>query len=505
MNKTLLFIFFLLYCPCLLFSQEEKGIIDLNNKEQIHILQKKNGERYIGRILAISKKVILFQPNGVSDSTRISIRRKSVKLIQSHIPYDNNNGELRPEFLKIKEAHPQIDLDPYLDFTNRTQQVKLIYKGRKYEGQIWQLNRKGVELKTSNQFIYFKYKFISKIEAIKLDLVNSKEERNYFQADTLPKPTIPPSNYIKVDEGFNIKQENQIHIIFTKRGDQLTGHVDSLNEKTIFFTMNEQSVFALDREDIEKIEVHFKGYIRKMDYKDEPVYRKIKVFEGEDYILAQNRLYASPTGFGIKKGETEYRGILAFINNFDYGVSDNFSIGLGFYPLIGANVINARVNLSTDLGQFFHVSGNAQFFYNFGGIGNPRGDYGYVLGGAMSIGSPKFFLNIGYNRWRAGVETRTNFGFRDDGRKTDMVSFGGSFKIKSSFRGWIDIMIHRDATRGEEIFFSNYDGFTHITFGGSWFNRLNKVDFGFFVQPGVENSLTNGFIAFPLGSFTRRF
>lgn len=43
-----------------------------------------------------------------------------------------------------------------------------------------------------------------------------------------------------------------------------------------------------------------------------------------------SRNFFAPTGFGLRKGEGYYQNILVGLNQFSYGISDNFSIGGGF-------------------------------------------------------------------------------------------------------------------------------------------------------------------------------
>ncbi len=42
------------------------------------------------------------------------------------------------------------------------------------------------------------------------------------------------------------------------------------------------------------------------------------------------RNFFAPTGFGLRKGEGYYQNILVGLNQFSYGISDNFSLGGGF-------------------------------------------------------------------------------------------------------------------------------------------------------------------------------
>ncbi len=82
----------------------------------------------------------------------------------------------------------------------------------------------------------------------------------------------------------------------------------------------------------------------------------------------------TPTGYGLKKGEGYYQNFLVFINQVSYGVTDKFSIGVGFEF---ASLL-ARLN-----------------------DGGGEGDDGVTLPAFML--TPKFSIPIKEDKWNIGV------------------------------------------------------------------------------------------------------
>ena len=175
-------------------------------------------------------------------------------------------------------------------------------------------------------------------------------------------------------------------------------------------------------------------------------------------------------------------------------MNDHATIGLGFYPLIGANMLTGRFNLSTDIGKFIHFSGGADFLYNLGGAATDSGGGLYTWHLAGSVGTPTAFVNISYNNWETF----------DEYEKGTVIGAGFSLKTGKSFRVFSDVLFTREEEKSE---FSNnvyrYSE-TIISVGSSWFNRVNKVDFGLTAIPGFDGFIWSNFML-PFGSYVRRF
>jgi hypothetical protein len=59
---------------------------------------------------------------------------------------------------------------------------------------------------------------------------------------------------------------------------------------------------------------------------------KSQIHNGEYWFPNPNdsRYFFAPSAFNLKKGEGYFQNIYLFINSFNYGITDNFSMGIGF-------------------------------------------------------------------------------------------------------------------------------------------------------------------------------
>jgi hypothetical protein len=88
------------------------------------------------------------------------------------------------------------------------------------------------------------------------------------------------------------------------------------------------------------------------------------------------------TGFGMKKGEKEFRNIMVGLNIFSFGITDNMSLATGLIGIIPY----ADLKFSHSFSKYLH-----------GSIG-AYGVLPFSLGAhaSLSIGTPDYFINIGY-------------------------------------------------------------------------------------------------------------
>jgi hypothetical protein len=76
-----------------------------------------------------------------------------------------------------------------------------------------------------------------------------------------------------------------------------------------------------------------------------------------------------PTGIGLRKGEGNYQNLMVALNSFQYGITDNFSIGGGLeiisFVVTGRpGVVYVQPKLSYSFSDNFHVSGGSYLFVN---------------------------------------------------------------------------------------------------------------------------------------------
>ncbi|MBK8566380.1 MAG: hypothetical protein IPN76_24345 [Saprospiraceae bacterium] len=166
----------------------------------------------------------------------------------------------------------------------------------------------------------------------------------------------------------------------------------------------------------------------------------------------------SPTGFGMSKGEIDYRNFMVGINSISYGVSDYLSVGVGtlsFLPYID-------VKLNHDVGEYIHVSAGGYLFALF--------SYGYHA--SLSFGTPDYFLNFSYVKSKEiqSVDSDLNF---------DLWSFGSSIRVgpKSRFFAEFNIITTPPNPFGYDVF-STYGYANGFSWGLTRYRNKIRWDLG---------------------------
>lgn len=190
---------------------------------------------------------------------------------------------------------------------------------------------------------------------------------------------------------------------------------------------------------------------------------KIQKFEltpiKSPYLGYGRSLMYLPTGFSMQAGTKEYRNIMLGINILSVGVSDHFSIGVGLVSILPY----ADFKFSKNIGKYVN--------YSIGG-------YAFVpfatgVHGAVSIGTPDYFLNVSYMRnfEISSLDTDSDF---------ESVGFGASMRIgpRSRFFAEYNIMVAPVSNYGG--YESFYDkGFGNaFSWGYGWFKRRFRLETG---------------------------
>lgn len=177
-----------------------------------------------------------------------------------------------------------------------------------------------------------------------------------------------------------------------------------------------------------------------------------------DYHGYGRTLFLLPSGFGMEKGEKEYRNILIGINTFYYGISDHVSIGVGLVSWLPYG----DIKFSKDFGEYVHFS--------VGGFA-----FGPLAIGAhtsISLGTPDYFLNISYLRNAEVKKIGTDSDF-------ESIGFGASMRVSRRSKLFMEynIMSSIDTNRfGYDVFDLGYgDSFS---WGFNWFSRKYKFETG---------------------------
>ncbi|MEP0366812.1 MAG: hypothetical protein ABJN36_01795 [Cyclobacteriaceae bacterium] len=189
--------------------------------------------------------------------------------------------------------------------------------------------------------------------------------------------------------------------------------------------------------------------------------RNIKSGEVWPDHFQATRYFISGSAYTMKKGEAMYQNTWIFYNHFSAGLTDHFSIGLGFIPsfLFGSIAIPYWITPKFSI----PVSRDK---LNFGG--------GAFLGSVTGGGEMASFL---YGNTTIGTkDTNLTFGLgygRFDGEwsRTPLMMVGGSFRTSRHFY----LLTENYFILGEGIFF----------LGGRRIIRRTSLDFGLMIPGGV--------------------
>lgn len=164
------------------------------------------------------------------------------------------------------------------------------------------------------------------------------------------------------------------------------------------------------------------------------------------------------TGFNMEAGSREYRNIMLGINIVSIGVTDHFSMAVGLVTILPY----ADFKLSKDIGKYVHYSAGAYLFVPFSG----------GIHGAVSLGTPDYFLNLSYLR---------NFDIPsfDTDSKFESFGFGASIRIgpRSRFFAEYNIMPAPSNNYGYDSFYEKGYG-NAFTWGYGWFKRRFRLETG---------------------------
>ncbi len=239
-------------------------------------------------------------------------------------------------------------------------------------------------------------------------------------------------------EGQSGRYENSFRF-YMKNGEKLDGHLLHLNQRQVKFQTKGSKPLYFARSHIESIR-----YLKS--------HRPINGH--------RRALLLTPTGFNLRKGESEFRNIDYIHNSIGVGLSDHFS---GTFGLMGIEPY-VQAKYSYDFGQFLHTA--------VGGGLALGGAYGWFA--AASVGTPDYFLNIGYMRNKGELTFD----------ETDMsaIFFGGSMRVGNRQR-LIAEFTH--LTEQKYLFDANGSGTNTFAFSYGWFSRRVSLNTGLML---VENS-----------------
>jgi|AntRauTorckE5430_2_1112549.scaffolds.fasta_scaffold10740_2 hypothetical protein len=173
---------------------------------------------------------------------------------------------------------------------------------------------------------------LSQVKAVKhADKIrNSDYEQGRF---------IPRQRLLRVDSLWYVQTED---------GNKYIGTLEYDGPDKIILTTNLTGTITLPRRTIKKM-TPLKGSINR---------RSSALWIDNPQAI---RCFASPTAFGLRRGERYYRNINIFISQVDFGITDRFSVGVGTIPafLFGvATPLWANLKYAVPVDHQVHLAGN---------------------------------------------------------------------------------------------------------------------------------------------------
>ncbi|GAB3512771.1 hypothetical protein GCM10027341_53940 [Spirosoma knui] len=84
--------------------------------------------------------------------------------------------------------------------------------------------------------------------------------------------------------------------------------------------------------------------------------------EGESFPnLFPQTMRIAPTAYSAEKGKLYFRNYFLYVSHFEYGISDNWSVGTTFYSFLPTNLFSLNTKVSLPVGNRVRVGVNAQY------------------------------------------------------------------------------------------------------------------------------------------------
>ena len=222
----------------------------------------------------------------------------------------------------------------------------------------------------------------------------------------------------------DVSDSTQVHIIETVRGDVLVGHVTRIEGTTLYFLLDDRIPVEFQFAEVKSVLVQGEDEVNS---KSTPKREGRQIQQaGRDSFSIQYMTLTS-TAFPLEKGNALYTNIDLLWNTMDWGVTDNFTAGVGLY-LVGAAVLKGKLTFGPATN--FRAGVGTNIFVVF-----PEFDeFGILTNvfGVATFGPPEKFINF------------TGGAYIPTGRTTSRA-WGGSFgfggeKEKFTYRAELYIL-----------------------------------------------------------------
>ena len=273
--------------------------------------------------------------------------------------------------------------------------------------------------------------------------------------------TIPPATNLPA-----VSDSSQIWHISTQDGNDYIGNLVSQDADKVVIRTTSIGEIAIPKSQIKVME---------------PV-KKEQMVDGDFWYESPHntRYFWAPNGYGLRKGEGYYQNTWVLLNQAAYGVSDNFSIGVGMIPtfLFGAEGFPFWITpkVSIPLKKDAVNLGAGLLYINAVGLGLDGGGGAGIAYGVLTTGPRDRNMTLGLG-----------YGFADGGwADYPTITISGMYRTSKRF-----------TLLTENYLIPVGDGqkFGIISIGGRYGGKNIALDFGLF-RP-LSDDFGDGFWALP--------
>lgn len=177
-------------------------------------------------------------------------------------------------------------------------------------------------------------------------------------------------------------------LVVMKNGSQFRGQVLSETDEQVVLAVENVGEITIRRIDIKSMQ----SVLAEKKVEEDPTFIPIDDYNANRYLI-------SPSGYGLRKGQSYYENIYLAFNSFSFGLTDRFTVTVGaelYTLLLGSEspiiYISPRVNFPFDDAQSTGAFSAGVIYFtlpndDFDGIG--------LLQGAVTFGNKNNNVSIG--------------------------------------------------------------------------------------------------------------
>jgi hypothetical protein len=272
---------------------------------------------------------------------------------------------------------------------------------------------------------------------------------------------------LKIAKNLSTTNHFQTHLLTTVDGDEFVGRTISLDSGRVTFQLYKANEIILEFKQVDSI-----GLL--------PFDKLKRVYKSE----FAERTSLMPTAFPLEKGAVDYHNEMLFLNTVNYGVRNNFTVGLGFFTMPDYTYYNVHLKFTQPLGKSLHLALGSM-------MSNGLIDEGYYFDGRKYVSrfiAPFGALTAGTRHNFANISLGRMFYYEDGFAESAewIYSLNGAVRATKRLRLCLEV-----GNSSEEY----SSRFFNIGFG--FYGKRSLLNFGLLFGEDIENF-------FPSFAYSRR-